>query len=155
MQHFPVTCEALHLFAMGVGFVQFRAISVLLFAVAMAVQTRSIGHLAWLFDLAFMTGLIATCLVGNKFGMVNFHESTLDDRIWHFVTALAIGLDNLAVTLIALEKMACKTYIAVQTEVLISYDMAVTCAARDTYPVNDICDMVLMCELYTMVVDIF
>jgi hypothetical protein len=96
-----------------VGFVQFRTVGVLLFDVAVAVQAHTVGYRTWLFDLALMTGLVAVYLVGNKLGMVNVHESTLDDRIWHLMTALAIGLNNFAVTLIALEEMARETYIRV------------------------------------------
>ncbi len=108
-----MTREALHLFTVRVGFVQFRAVGVLIFDVVMAVQTHTVGHGTRLFDLALMTGFIAACLVGNKLGMVNVHESTLDDRVWHLMTTFAIGLNNFAVTLIALKKMARETYICV------------------------------------------
>jgi hypothetical protein len=133
---------------------QFQAVNMLLFDVAMTVQTHTVGHLTWLFDLALVTGLIATCLVENKVSMIYRHESTLDDCVWHLVTAFAIGLNNFAVTLFALEEMACKTYIIVHAEVLISFKATVTCATRDSYPVDYFFDMIPVGELDSTVVDI-
>jgi hypothetical protein len=134
---------------------QFHAIGLLFIAKTMAVQTHTVGHVASLFDVVFMTGIIAACLVGNKLSMVNCHESTFDHFIRHLMAILAAGLNQPIATFIVLEEMTRKTRIVVHTEVFVPFEVAVARAARNSYPVNYFFDVILVSELDTAVVDIF
>ncbi|MBA7683846.1 hypothetical protein ES703_92231 [subsurface metagenome] len=87
--------------------------------------------------------------------MVNCHESTFDHFIRHFMAILAAGLNQSAVSLSISKEMARKTYIGVHIEVFVPFEVAVTRAARNSYPVNYFFDVIFVSELDTAVVDIF
>ncbi len=139
----------------SVGFMQFYAVGLLLIAKAVAVQAYSIGYLACLLDYFLMAGIFTACFIGDKLGMINCHKSTFDHFIRHIMAILAAGLHQLAITFIILKEMARKTRIVVHTEVFVPFEVAVTRAARDSYSVNNFCNVILVSELDTAIVDIF
>jgi hypothetical protein len=133
---------------------QLNTIGLLFIRKVVAVQAHSPVHLFCLSTSFLVTGIFTTCSVGNKLSVVNCYESTFDYFIGHLMTILAAGLHKGAFTFTALEEMACKTYIIVHVEVLISFKAAVTCAARDLYPVNYFFDVIPVSEPDSTMVDI-
>jgi hypothetical protein len=71
------------------------------------------------------------------------------------MTILAAGLNQPIATLIVLEEMAGKTRIVVHTEVFVPFEVAMTCAARYSYPINYFFDVILVSELDAVAVNIF
>jgi hypothetical protein len=102
-----------------------------------------------------MTGILATCLIRNKLGVINRHQSTFNDHIWHLMAILATGLHQSTTTFIILKEMARKTYIIIHIEMFIAFKVTVACTARDCYSVNYLCDMIFMSEFNTIVIDLF
>jgi hypothetical protein len=62
------------------------------------------------------------------------------------VTALAVGLDKPAAACVSAEEMACETSVAVHTEMLIPFKMTVAGPASDFDAVDNLVDMLIVCE---------
>jgi len=102
VRYLSMARKALHFFAISVGLMQCYTIGLLLSDETMTVQTHIGGHLTLLFGLLFMTGIFATCLVRDKFSMINLHESAFDDLVWNLMAILATGLYEPGIALIVL-----------------------------------------------------
>ena len=85
-----------------------------------------------------MAGIVTVCLVGDELGMVDRYEPSLDHFFGHLMTTLTVRLNQPAVSLAALEKMACKADFLVYVEVLVSLDVTVTQTAGDFDTVDDV-----------------
>lgn len=133
---------------------QLLAVCVLIRAETVAIQAGAVSHPGWFFDFLFVTGVLAARLVGYKLGVVNSHQPAFDDLIRHAVAILATGLCYSAAAFITLEEMTRKAHFSVYSEMLLSFEMTMTGAARDSYPVNDFVDVFVMGELHTAEIDV-
>jgi hypothetical protein len=109
--------------------VQLCEVGLLFLAETVAIQAHIIVHFACLMNLFFMTRVFAACLIGNKLGMVNCHQTAFDDLVGHLVAICTARLDHTAVGPAALDKVAGIASFFVNSEVLISFEVAVAGAA--------------------------
>ena len=130
MCYLSVAGETLYLFMTRVCFMQFHTVGLLLLAVTVAIQTHVIVHFACLVNLFFVTRVFAACFIGNELGMVNCYQTAFDDLVGHFVAICTARLDHTAVgPTAALDKVAGIASFFVNSEVLISFEVAVASAA--------------------------
>ena len=138
----------------SVGFMQLYAVGLLFLTETMAVQANHIAYLTCFLDFLFMARIFAAYFVGNKLGMVNCYQSSLDGHIRYFVAIFTAGLNQTAIGLSIPKEMACKTYIVVHIEVFVPFEVAMTRATRDFYSSDNFFNVIFMSELDTIVVDI-
>jgi hypothetical protein len=133
--------KAFDLFASGVHFMKFDTCCLFVFGETVTIQAHRFRHPACLLNLPFVARILATCLIRNKFRMVNRHQSTLDNLVWHFMTIQAGRLNQFLPIFTGLEKVACEAHFFVDAEVFGALIMAVTCAAGNFYAINRLCHM--------------
>jgi hypothetical protein len=153
VQNLPVTCEALHFLAGRVGFVQFRAVGVLILTEAVAAQARPVFHLACRSYLVLVTGFFAVGVVRNEFRVVDCDQSAFDGFVRHLVTVLTLGLNHSAFGFNVPQEVARETNIVVDAEVLVPFEVAMACPARDSYSVHNFGQVTFMSKLDTVVVN--
>jgi hypothetical protein len=155
VRHFTVARKALHFFVLGMYFVKLHAVRLMLFAEAMAVQTCGLGYFAGPYDLFLVTGLFAIYIIGNKFGVIDGHQSALDDLVRHLVAIPTIRLNHSLVRLVFSEKMTRITSVIVYAEVLVAFEMAMTRATPDGDSISRFFNVIGVCELDAIVVERF
>ncbi|MEJ2649489.1 MAG: hypothetical protein P8016_13905 [Sedimentisphaerales bacterium] len=90
----------------------------------MAVQTHTVGYLAINRNLFFMTGVLATYIIGCKLCMIYLYKSSFDDFIRNLMTILAVCLNNLFVIFRIFQKMTGVTGFNIYLKMLISLKVA-------------------------------
>ena len=113
----------------GMCFMHLCDIGMLFLPEAVAIQTHVVVHSGCLLNFIFVTGLFAACFIGNKLGVVNCYQASLDHLVGHFVAIRTARPDCAVAVPVALNEMAGKAGIIVHREVFITFEVAVTCAA--------------------------
>jgi hypothetical protein len=146
--------ETLNLFTLGMDLVQFNTCGFFVLGVTMAVQAHRFSHLACFFDLAFVTRIIATGLIGNELGVVNRHQPAFDNLVRNFMTIQAGCVNQSRPVFAGFEKMAREAHLFIYAEMFGALKMAVTGATGNCYAVNHLCDMIFVSEFNAAEVNI-
>ena len=87
--------------------------------------------------------------------MIDCNKSPLNNLIRNFVTACTICFDQFLIGFGIIQEMAGETDIFVYAEMLITFEMAMTCAACDFYSIDRFAYVISVCEFNVVKVDIF
>jgi hypothetical protein len=143
-----VASEALDLFALAMNLVQLLGRNIMLaHTESVAVQANAMVNIANLLNLTLMAGAFATGIVIGKLLVVNLHKTTLDLLVRRIVAFEALSLNQLGLAFCSLDKVAGKTNVPVNLEMLVALETAVARSAGYLYAPNFMTNMLLMAEL--------
>jgi hypothetical protein len=86
--------------------------------------------------------------------VVDLDKTALYDPLRDIVAVGTFCADHPGTTVVAPEEMTRKTYNTIYVEVFIPFEMAVACAARDSYPPNLFRYVIIVRKPDTSVIDV-
>jgi hypothetical protein len=107
----------------------------------MAIHTHRIRDLANVLNLSFMAGILTTCIIGNKFQVVDLNKTTINNLFRDSMAIKTFALNEARGIRGAFDKMTGKANLFLHRKVLFSLIMVMACAAGNINPVKCFLDM--------------